>query len=76
MARKNKNSIERGPQEASSDTMLIPLDRGQIARDFKQMIARIVEEKVSQAMSNHDSALLEPWFQSQEIETKSSGGRR
>jgi hypothetical protein len=29
-----------------------------------------VEQKVSQAMSNHDSALLEPWFQSQEIENE------
>ena len=62
MSTRNKTSIV--PEE------IIPTDRGQVARDFKQMIAQIVEQKVSQAMSNHDSALLEPWFQSKEIENE------
>jgi hypothetical protein len=62
MSTRNNTSIV--PEE------IIPTDCGQVARDFKQMIARIVEEKVSQAMSNHGSALLEPWFQSKEIENE------
>jgi hypothetical protein len=42
-------------------------DRANAEAEFKRTIARLVEQKVSEAMSSGSDALFQPWFQPREI---------
>ncbi len=46
---------------------IVPRNRDRVADEYRQMIARIVEEKVSEAMSHESDSIFQPWFQPRDI---------
>jgi hypothetical protein len=46
---------------------IIPRGPDQVAADYKQMIARIVEEKIAEAMSHGTDSVFQPFLQSKTV---------